>query len=61
MVRGSQARSWAGVCFAGEVPTQESLVPASELGEGMAPCKCRAVFKSLTHPRFVQLNIGPIL
>lgn len=49
------------VCFAGEVPTQKSLSCASEFGERMAPCKCRAVFTSLTHPRFVYQRVGPTL
>ena len=40
-----------GCYFASEAPVKSLVHP--ELGERTAPCKCGAVFTSLTRPRFV--------
>lgn len=52
-------QTWAdgqrGCCFASEAPVKSLMHP--ELGEWKAPCRCRAVFTSLTHPRFVLLRV----
>lgn len=48
---------WIGLCCADEIPSAKSLMQP-EVGEGKTPCKCGAVYTSLTHPRFVLLRVG---
>lgn len=47
---------WMRPCLASESPNEKSLAHP-ELGERKAPCKCGAVFTSLTRPRFAPLRV----